>query len=36
MYIGIVGLGKMGTLHTSVLNALDECSVVAAIEKARL
>jgi predicted dehydrogenase len=36
MDIGIVGLGKMGILHASILNALDGCSVAAICEKERL
>jgi predicted dehydrogenase len=36
MDIGIVGLGKMGILHASILNALDGCSVSAICEKERL
>jgi predicted dehydrogenase len=36
MDIGIVGLGKMGILHASIINALDGCSVAAICEKERL
>jgi scyllo-inositol 2-dehydrogenase (NADP+) len=36
MDIGIVGLGKMGILHASILNALEGCSVTAICEKERL
>jgi predicted dehydrogenase len=36
MNIGIVGLGKMGILHASILNALEGCSVTAICEKERL
>lgn len=33
--IGIVGLGKMGILHATILNALEGCSVAAICEKER-
>ena len=33
MNVGIVGLGKMGLLHTAILNTFDDVKVVSISEK---
>jgi predicted dehydrogenase len=34
--VGIIGLGKMGILHTGILNSFDDVNVVAIAEKEKL
>src|SRR5215831_16702196 len=34
--VGIVGLGKMGLLHTGILNSVDNVKIIAISEKEKL